>query len=281
MSARLEARGVSARYGRRLALSGVDAVVEPGEVLGVIGPNGSGKSTLLRVLAGLHRPAAGEVLLAGRALGALDARARARSIAVVPQETAPAFPMRARDLVLLGRLPYVGALGWEGSADVAAARSAMERAAVSDLADRLVDELSGGERQRVVVARALAQEPEVLLLDEPTASLDLKHAVDLLDLFRDLARERGLSVAIVLHDLNLASMYCDRLLLLSRGRVHAAGRPSAVLVYEDLCAVYGTELYVAPNDVTGEIVVLPLAREHRERLARAFRKGHAGGGEPH
>ncbi len=278
---RLEASGVAARYGERLALSGVDAAVVAGELLGVIGPNGSGKSTLLRVLAGIQRPAAGEVRLDGRPLGALDARARARSIAVVPQETRLAFPMRVRDLVLLGRLPYTGPLGWEGWEDVAAARRAMARATVEGLADRLVDDLSGGERQRVVVARALAQEPEVLLLDEPTANLDLRHAVELLDLFRDLARASGLAVAVVLHDLNLASMYCDRLLLLSEGRVHSVGRPGEVLVYEDLCAVYGTELYVAPNDVTGEIVVLPLAREHRERLARAFGHVRRGGGAAH
>ena len=131
---------------------------------------------------------------------------------------------------------------------------------------RYPGELSGGERQRAVLARALAQDARILLLDEPTAFLDLRHAVLLLDLVRDLCRSRALAVAVVLHDLNLAAMYCDRLVLLDRGRVHAAGTPAAVLTYRDLCTVYGTELYVAPNDVTGQLVVLPLSREYRERL---------------
>ncbi len=263
----LEALGVSVRYGTREALRGVDARVAPGEMLGVIGPNGSGKSTLVRVLAGVRAPNGGEVRLGGRPLRAIPRRERARTIALVPQETHLSFPIRVRDLVLLGRAPHTGPFGWETAADLRAAHDAMERAAVLDLAERDVTELSGGERQRAVLARALAQEPRVLLLDEPTAFLDLKHAVLLLDLVRDLCRTQRLAVAVVLHDLNLAAMYCDRLLLLDRGAVHASGAPRDVLTYADLCAVYGTELYVAPNDVTGQLVVLPLSREHRERLA--------------
>lgn len=263
----LEALGVSVRYGTREALRGVDARVAPGEMLGVIGPNGSGKSTLVRVLAGVRAPDGGEVRLGGRPLRAIPRRERARTIALVPQETHLSFPVRVRDLVLLGRAPHTGPFGWETAADLRAAHDAMERAAVLDLAERDVTELSGGERQRAVLARALAQEPRVLLLDEPTAFLDLKHAVLLLDLVRDLCRTQRLAVAVVLHDLNLAAMYCDRLLLLDRGAVHASGAPRDVLTYADLCAVYGTELYVAPNDVTGQLVVLPLSREHRERLA--------------
>jgi iron complex transport system ATP-binding protein len=267
---RLSAQEVEVAYGSRRALAGVTLDVEPGRLLGVIGPNGSGKSTLVRVLAGLRQPDGGAVRLDDRPLAGIPARERARSIAVVPQETHLAFPLRVRELVRLGRSPYTGGFGWEGAADHRIVDEAMVRAEVSALADRRVDELSGGERQRAVVARALAQEPRVLLLDEPTASLDLRHAVVLLDLLRDLARDRGLAIAVVLHDLNLAAMYCDRLALLSEGRLHAVGPPSEILEYEDLCAVYGTELYVAPNDVTGQMVVLPLAREHREQLARRF-----------
>jgi iron complex transport system ATP-binding protein len=267
----LEARGASVRYHARLALDGVDARVVPGEVLGVIGPNGSGKSTLIRVLAGVLKPSAGEVRLGGRDLHAIARRERARRIALVPQETHLAFPIRVRDLVLLGRSPHSGRFGLETRADLQAAHEAMARAEVLELADRAVDELSGGERQRVVLARALAQDAGILLLDEPTSFLDLKHAVLLLDLVRELCRTRGLAVAVVLHDLNLAAMYCDRLLLLDRGRAHASGPPSVVLTYHDLCTVYGTELYVAPNDVTGLVVVLPLSREHREGVRRFTR----------
>ena len=264
----LEAAAVSVRYGARTAVAAVSARVAPGEMLGVIGPNGSGKSTLIRVLAGVRRPDEGVVRLDGADLHALPRRARARRIALVPQETRLSFPIRVRDLVLLGRAPHTGRFGLERPDDLRAAHEAMVRAEVLELADRPVDELSGGERQRVVLARALAQDAGILLLDEPTSFLDLRHAVTLLDLVRDLCRERGLAVAVVLHDLNLAAMYCDRLVLLDRGRVHAAGKPDEVLTYRDLCTVYGTELYVAPNDVTGRLVVLPLSREHRERLQR-------------
>lgn len=267
----LEARGAGVRYGARLALHDVDARVAPGEMLGVIGPNGSGKSTLIRVLAGVRRPSAGTVRLGDVDLHAIPRRERARRIALVPQETHLAFPIRVRDLVLLGRSPHSGRFGLETRADLRAAHDAMERAQVLELADRSVDELSGGERQRVVLARALAQDAGILLLDEPTSFLDLKHAVLLLDLVRELCRTRGLAVAVVLHDLNLAAMYCDRLLLLDRGAVHASGAPESVLTYRDLCAVYGTELYVAPNDVTGQLVVLPLSREYRERVQRFTR----------
>lgn len=262
---RLEAHGVGLRYGRREALRSVDATVAPGVILGIIGPNGSGKSSLLRVLSGVRRPDAGQVVVGDRPLAALSDRERGRTIAVVPQETHPAFPIRVREMVLLGRAPHVGPFGWESAHDLRAAHDAMRRTETLDLAERRVDELSGGERQRVVLARALAQEAAILLLDEPTAFLDLRHTVVLLDLVRDLARE-GRSVGLVVHDLNIASMYCDRLLLLSGGEVVADGTPDEVLTWARLCAVYGTELYVAPNDVTGKTVVLPLSREHLERL---------------
>jgi len=262
---RLEARGVTVRYGRREALRSVDADVAPGGILGIIGPNGSGKSSLLRVLSGVRRPEAGQVSVDGRPLAGLSDRERGRTIAIVPQETHPAFPLRVREMVLLGRAPHLGPFGWEQPADLRAAHEAMRRTETLDLAERPVDELSGGERQRVVLARALAQEAPVLLLDEPTAFLDLRHAVVLLDLVKDLARE-GRSVGLVVHDLNLASMYCDRLLLLAGGSVVAEGTPDEVLTWARLCEVYGTELYVAPNDVTGKTIVLPLSREHLERL---------------
>jgi len=268
----LEARRVGVRYSGREALSAVDARVTPGEVLGIIGPNGSGKSTLVRVLAGVRAPDDGDVLLGGRPIAEVPRRERARLIALVPQETHLAFPIRVRELVLLGRSPHTGPFGWERAEDLRAAHDAMQRAGVLEPADRPLDRLSGGERQRAVLARALAQQPRILLLDEPTAFLDLRHAVLLLDLVRDLCRGEGLAVAVVLHDLNLAAMYCDRLVLLSRGRVHAAGDPATVLNYRDLCDVYGTELYVAPNDVTGQLVVLPLSREYRERVASLVNK---------
>lgn len=255
---RVEARNVTVRYGTREAVSGVDLTVEPGAILGIIGPNGSGKSTLVRALGGIRAPDGGEVLLDGQGLYAVGRRERGRAIALVPQETHVSFPLTVRELVLLGRSPHTGAFGWETARDLDVAQRAMERTDVAALADRPIDELSGGERQRAVLARALAQEPQVLLLDEPTTYLDLRHTVLLLDLVRTLCKEESLTVVLVLHDLNLAGMYCERLALLSEGRLHVYGTPADVLVYQDLCAVYGTDLYVAPNDVTGQIVVLPL-----------------------
>ncbi|MFP6663707.1 MAG: heme ABC transporter ATP-binding protein [Deltaproteobacteria bacterium] len=265
---KLEAQEISVLYGARRAIDGVSCALLPGELLGIIGPNGSGKSTLVRALAGVLQPDTGTVLLDGRPLADLGRRERARRIALVPQETRLSFPLSVRELVLLGRTPHTGRFGWEGAADFAIAERAMQRMDLAGLAGRPVAELSGGERQRVVLARAFAQEPRVLLLDEPTSFLDLRHTVILLDLVRDLCREEGVALGIVLHDLNLAAMYCDRLLLLSEGKCHAEGAPGDVLRYDDLCEVYGTELYVAPNDVTGQTVVLPLAREHRGRLGR-------------
>ncbi len=254
----IDARGIAVRYGSREAISNIDLRVAPGEILGIIGPNGSGKSTLVRALGGLRAPDRGEVLLDGRGLDTIGRRERGRVIALVPQETHVSFPLKVRDLVLLGRSPHTGAFGWESARDLDVARRAMERTDVLALADRPIDELSGGERQRAVLARALAQEPRVLLLDEPTTYLDLRHTVLLLDLVATLCAEEQLTVVLVLHDLNLAGMYCDRLALLSDGHLHSYGAPAEVLVYKDLCEVYGTDLYVAPNDVTGQIVVLPL-----------------------
>lgn len=265
---RIEARGVTVRYGDREAVSQVDVAISPGEILGVIGPNGSGKSTLVRALGGLRTPDTGEVLLDGRGLHTVSRRERGRAIALVPQETHVSFPLTVRELVLLGRSPHTGAFGWESAHDLDVARRAMERTDVAALSHRPIDELSGGERQRAVLARALAQEPRALLLDEPTTYLDLRHTVLLLDLVRTLCKEESLTVVLVLHDLNLAGMYCDRLALLSEGRLHSYGGPADVLVYKDLCEVYGTDLYVAPNDLTGQIVVLPLP---------ARLKGPAGG----
>jgi iron complex transport system ATP-binding protein len=267
----LEAQAVSVFYGARRAIDGVSCALRPGEVLGIIGPNGSGKSSLIRALAGVRRPDSGVVLLDKRPVADLGRRERARRIALVPQETRLSFPLSVREVVLLGRSPHTGPFGWEREADFVIAERAMQRMDVAALSGRPVAELSGGERQRVVLARALAQEPRVLLLDEPTSFLDLRHTVILLDLVRELCCEEGVAVGIVLHDLNLAAMYCDRLLLLSEGKCHAEGAPRDVLRYEDLCEVYGTELYVAPNDVTGQTVVLPLPREHRRRLGQSER----------
>ena len=268
----MELRDVSFGYGGDAVVQGVSFAVGRGEFLGVIGPNGSGKSTLLRLISGYLRPWRGQVLVQGRAVERYERRELGRLIGVVPQETAVTFPFSVTEMVLFGRTPHVGGFGFDRDSDLAAAQRAMQRTDTAHLARRAITELSGGERQRVILARALAQEPAILLLDEPAAFLDIRHEVEMYDLLRDLQRE-GMTVVSVLHDLNIAALYCDRLLLLHEGRVARTGTPSEVITYATLTEVYETEVYVALNDITGCLNVLPLSREHRERLRERFRAG--------
>jgi cobalamin transport system ATP-binding protein len=268
----IELRAVTFGYGREPTVSDLSFEVRGGEFLGIIGPNGSGKSTLLRLMSGVLRPWSGDVVVEGRALGSYRRRELSRFVAVVPQETKIDFPFSVMEVVLFGRTPHLGGFAFEGEADLAAARRAMDRTAIADLAHRPITELSGGERQRVILARALAQEPRHLLLDEPGAFLDIRHEVETYDLLRDLQRD-GITIVTVLHDLNLAALYCDRLLLLSQGRIFRQGTPREVMTYGTLTEVYGTEVYVFLNDITGSLNVLPLNREQRDKLAREFRRG--------
>ena len=271
----LAARGVGFAYRDGHGLGGVDFEVAAGELVGVLGPNGAGKSTLVRVLAGVAGPYRGSIRLLGDELAKLPRREIARRLAVVPQENPSDLPFTALETVLLGRHPHASGLAFESDADLALARAALERVNAGALADRPLGELSSGERQRVVVARALAQATPVLLADEPTSFLDLRYQVELFDLLRALARE-GRAVVAVVHDLNLAAEYCDRVVLLAAGSVAAAGATADVLTYPHLTAVYGTEVYVDVNDLTGGLVVTPLSARARERLTRE----RGAGGEP-
>jgi len=251
----LRASALRASLGGREVLRGVDLQLAGGELLGLIGPNGAGKTSLLRALAGLLRIDAGEVELDGQPLGQLDDRQRARRLAYLAQGGEAHWPLTAERLVALGRLPHLA--GWQrpGPADAAAVQAALRAADAWQFRARRVDSLSGGERLRVLLARALAGEPQLLLADEPVAALDPAHQIGVMGLLRERARgQRG--GVVVLHDLTLAARYCDRLLLLDRGTVVAEGRPREVLTEECLAAVYGVHACIG-HSADGGLYVLP------------------------
>ena len=253
----LEIRDLTLSYGERVALRDVSLSLARGELLGVVGPNASGKSSLIRAITRVVAPLRGEVWLDGSPVRHLSQRELALRVAVVPQNPYLPEAFTALEVVLMGRTPHLGLLQSEGRADWAAVRRALEQTDAWDLADRRIGELSGGERQRVVVARALAQETPLLLLDEPTAHLDVGHQAAILELVRRLCRSEGKAVLAVVHDLTLAAQYCDRLAMLSEGRLVAQGSPYDVLSPEVLASVYRTRVWVFAHPLTGRPVVTP------------------------
>lgn len=247
---RIAAQAVSLEVAGRLILDAVSMESGPGRFTGIIGPNGVGKSTLLRIMAGLLSPTRGEALLNGSPVSRLGARALARELAYLPQETQIDFAFPAWEVVMMGRHPHLGRFSVEGRRDEEAVRRAMELTGTLHLAEQPVTTLSGGERQMTFLAKTLAQEPNVLLLDEPISALDLNHQLRALNLIRSLCRE-GMAAIAVLHDLNLAARYCDELVLLARGRVLAMGSPRAVLTPANLKEAYGVTAMVRTDPLTG------------------------------
>jgi len=263
-SPHLEAERLTFAYPARGAssfeLSDISTSMSRGSITGLLGPNGGGKSTLLKMLAGITTPASGRVRLNGQPLSMLSRRDVARRIAVVPQGTHPAFDYTVMEMVLMGRHPHLGMFELEGPGDIAIARDAMHATATSDLAGRSFLTLSGGEQQRVALASALAQAPEVLLLDEPTASLDLGYQLEIASLLRRLNLERGVTMVVATHDLNFAASICDRLVLLRRGRMLGEGATAATLTREAIRSLYQVEAEVATHETTGRLVVVPTRR---------------------
>jgi iron complex transport system ATP-binding protein len=247
----IEANSISFRYLEDWVLQDVSFQIGKGEFIGVIGPNGSGKTTLLKVLYRLLSPQRGEVLFERVPLRKMSHKDIAKRIAVVAQETYPVFPFRVIEIVLMGRSPYLGHLMFEREKDLEIAKKAMEWTEILPISERPIDELSGGERKRVFIARALAQEPEVILLDEPTANLDIHHQIEFLDLILALNREKGLTILMASHDLNLASEFCDRLILLQNGGIFKMGSPQEVITREHIEKVYGCGVWVDQNPVSG------------------------------
>jgi len=256
----LDVQGLDVRLGGVVVLADAAITLHPGEVVGVLGPNGAGKSTLLRAITRQVQPERGAITLAGQPLAAYSARAFARRVAVVQQlpEAPPELPVR--ELVLLGRHPHLGLLDRESGRDRAVAADALAEVGLTALADRPLGTLSGGQRRRVFIARALAQEPQVLLLDEPTANLDVQAQGELGDLLRRLAR-RGVGVLTVLHDLSFAALLCDRVVLLAAGRVRGTGTAAEVLTEAAVRAAYGAAVEVIRHPRTGAPVILPRGGE--------------------
>jgi iron complex transport system ATP-binding protein len=256
-SPRLEVDGVSAGYGARSVLEGVSVAVAAGEVVALVGPNGAGKTTLLRVASGALRPTRGTVRLDGRDLARIPAREAARTVAGVAQDDDPAFAFTAREVAAMGRYPRLGPWRAEGAEDRAAVDRALAVAGLEEVADRPLPSLSSGERRRAAVARCLAQEADVLLLDEPTAHVDVGREARVLAAFRAEAKERGRAVLVALHDLALAGLFADRVVLLVAGRVAAEGAPREVLTEERLGAAFGADLCVIAHPDGGSPVVVP------------------------
>lgn len=237
----LSTNSLTLSYNGHAVVQDLDLEIPPRSIIGLVGPNGAGKTTVLRALAGLIEPVSGEALIQGKNACSLDKRHRARLIGWVPQQELAAWPLTVSEVVRLGRAPHRGWLMPYTEMDRKIVECALARADLSTLKHRPVDKLSGGELQRVLIARVLAQEPEVLLLDEPTANLDVHHQVQVLDLVRELVSERGLSVVMAIHDLGLAARYCDQLVLMHRGRSVRVGPPDEVLTPENLREVFGVQ----------------------------------------
>jgi iron complex transport system ATP-binding protein len=241
-------------------LNRVSLTVEAGDLVGVLGPNGSGKTTLLKILGGTLRPHTGSVTLAARPMTEWSRRDIARRVAVVPQETYAPFDFTVLDIVLMGRFPHLGAFALEGPQDLEIARRALEATGTAGFESRAFSTLSGGERQRVVIASALAQSPQLLLLDEPTASLDIGHQIEVQTLLHRLNRENGMTMVLSTHDLNLAAALCRQLVLLREGRVLAAGPTEDVLTSATVRALYDVDAAVERHARSGRLTVVPLGR---------------------
>lgn len=254
-------------------LSEVTCEVAGGEFVGIVGPNGSGKTTLLRSISRVLKPRSGVVLIGEKDVFETPARELAREMAVVPQDTVPAFDFTAMEIVLMGRSPHLGRFQMESGKDMSIVEDAMRLTGTSHLANRQFAALSGGERQRVVIARALAQEPRVILLDEPTSHLDINYQFEILNLIHRLNREQGITVLAVLHDLNLSAQYCDRLIMIGNGKIQAIGTPEDVLTSENVKQVYGAEVWVRKHPTSGRpYVIAGIDRPVSEEETRQFER---------
>jgi iron complex transport system ATP-binding protein len=251
MGQSLTLKNVGFTYGSTWALRGIALDIKPGELIGILGPNGSGKSTLLKIMDGILVPQEGEIKVKNRPLSSFKRSALAREVALVAQETTFRFSFSALEVVLMGRFPHLTRLQFEGKRDMEIALLSLESMQALELAERSIHELSGGEKQRVLIARALAQEPEIILLDEPTSFLDIKFKREIYGLLSSLSQGKGLSVVVVSHEIDLAAQYCQRLAILRNGHLFKVGTPEEVITTSTIETVYDCPVLVDRNPATG------------------------------
>ena len=268
----IQVKNLSYKYpdADELAIDNISFDVKRGEILGIVGPNGSGKSTLLNLLSGILKPLRGKILLLGEDISKIKQKRIAQKLAVVPQNGFVGFPFTSRDIVLMGRSPHLGLIESEKKHDFDIAKWAMEQTNSLTFWGRKINELSGGERQRVFIARALAQEPIIMLLDEPTTHLDLKYQIEIFDLIRRLNQENQITVVVVSHDLNLAGEYCEILILLKNGKIANIDTPEQVITEDAIKQVYDAETLVSANPITGSPHVTLIGKGEKEKVGGSF-----------
>ncbi|MEW6101829.1 MAG: ABC transporter ATP-binding protein [Candidatus Omnitrophota bacterium] len=257
----LKTRMLSGGYRKQNVVHDIDLEIKEGELLGIIGPNGSGKTTLLRLMSRVLIPQSGNTLFLGNDIFRLSPKEFSKKVSFVAQDTLINFPFSVFEVVLLGRIPHLGRLATETKHDLEVARQSLEMTDCLALKEKNINELSAGERQRVMIAKALAQEPVLLFLDEPTSHLDIGHQIQVLDLLKTLNKKNNLTIAVVLHDLNLASEYCDRIILLAEGRIFRYGAAEEVLTYQNIEQVYKTVVVVQKNPITKKPFVLLVSKD--------------------
>jgi len=266
MNTILKIDNLSGGYAKELVIKGISLEIKKGDFLGIIGPNGSGKSTLLRLMTRVLTPQNGRIALEHKDIFQMKLKEFCQKVAFVPQDALINFSFSVEEIVLMGRIPHLGRLEFESKRDFLIAQDALSITDTLYLKEKQIDELSAGERQRVIIAKALAQEPILLFLDEPTSHLDIGHQIQILDLLKSLNKENGLTIVMVLHDLNLASEYCNRLILLNEGRIFKEGSSEEVLTYQNIEAVYKTVVVVNKNPINFKPYVILVSDANRHNF---------------